>query len=530
MERHRIRGFVRPPTLEQVKELAAWCYLNLTDEEAGEYQEIMAGALALSDRVDELPLPHFDVKYPRTPGRRPTTEEDPLNLFITKVEIKGASSGKLAEKKFAVKDNIAVAGVPFSNANWALADMMPDFDAIVVERLLDAGGTLIGKLNQDDHSYFGTSDTSTFGQVRNPMNPDYSAGGSSSAQGAVVRAGIADIALGVDQAGSGRIPAAWAGVCSIKATHGLVPSYGLFYLDHTLDFICPAARTVGEVAEALEVLAGTDPRDPQWVRGSIQTSEYTKSLGGDISGITIGLVKEGFAQRQSEAVVDDAVMTAVGKLESAGARLVDASTPLWLDGWAIWQNLFFPSISVMMESNGQGFFHNGYATPAFAKAFGDKRRVWADEQPPLIKLTQLLGLYMRKYYNNVHYAKAQNLRKVLTQQVDAALEQADVLVVPTTICLPSKLWEERLTNKQWVEAVAAYPWVYNTAPTDMTGHPCLVMPCGLAQDNLPISIMFIGKHWDESTLFRVAHAYESMIPDLYAQLEQTALGVVASVS
>ena len=164
MERHRIRGFVRPPTLEQVKELASWCFLNLTDEEAKEYQEIMAGALALSDRVDELPQPQFEVKYPRTPGRRPTPEEDPLNIFVTKVEVKGAPSGKLAGKRVAIKDNIALAGVPFSNGNWALADIMPDFDAIVVERLLDAGATIVGKVNQDDYSFFGTSDTSTWGK------------------------------------------------------------------------------------------------------------------------------------------------------------------------------------------------------------------------------------------------------------------------------------------------------------------------------------------------------------------------------
>ena len=537
MERRKIRGFVRPPTPDQVKELASWCFLNFTDEEAKEYQEIMAGALALSDRIDELPQPQFEVKYPRTPGYRPTPEEDPLNIFVTKVEVKGAPSGKLAGKRVAIKDNIALAGVPFSNGNWALADIMPDFDAIVVERLLDAGATIVGKVNQDDYSYFGTSDTSTWGQVRNPLNPDYSPGGSSSGQGASVRAGYADIALGVDQAGSGRIPAAWTGTCAIKATHGLVPSFGLYYLDHTLDFICPAARTVGEVAQVLEVIGGTDPRDPQWVRGPVITDEYTKHLVADVSGMTIGVLKEGFGWDQSEPDVDEAVMAAVKQLETAGAKVKEVSVPLWRDNWAIWQNIFFPSISLMLESNGQGFFHNGNATPAFAKAFGDKRRIWADDQPPLVKLSQLMGLYLRKYYNNVHYAKAQNLRDTLRQQINACLDEAHVLVVPTTIAKPSRLFENPLTTKEWLmgdipitgEQVSV-PCVNNTVPTDITGHPALVMPCGLGDKNLPISIMFMGRHWDEGTLFRVGYTYESMISDLYRQIEQAAQGVMASVS
>jgi amidase len=317
-----------------------------------------------------------------------------------------------------------------------------------------------------------------------------------------------------------------------------VPSYGLYYLDHTFDFICPAAKTVGEVAQALEVIAGTDPRDPQWVRGPIITDDYTKHLVPDVSGMTIGVLKEGFGWPQSEPDVDEAVMAAVKQLEARGAKVKEVSAPLWLDNWAIWQNVFFPSISLMLESNGQGFFHNGYATPTFAKAFGDKRRLWADEQPPLLKTVQLLGMYLRRYQNNVHYAKAQNLRKVLTQQVDAALDEADLLVVPGVIVKPTKLFPFPLTPTEWIAGevpvvagtATAAPVANNTAATDITGHPSLVMPCGAGgEDNMPISIMFIGKHWHEGTVFRAAHTYETMILDLYQQLDQQAKAVMASL-
>jgi len=534
MDRHKIRGFVQPPTVDQVKEYAAWSYLDLTDEEAREYRDIISDLLPMCDRIDELPQPRFEVKYPRTPGYRPTVEEDPLNAFITKCEIRGASSGKLAGKKVAVKDNIAVAGVPLSNGNRALADIIPDFDAVVVERILDAGATLVGKFNQDDYSFYGTSDTSTFGQVRNPMNPDYSPGGSSSAQGVVVRAGYADIALGVDQAGSGRIPAAWAGVCSIKATHGLVPSFGLFYLDHTLDHICPAAKTVGEVALALEVLAGTDPRDPQWVRGDILVEEYTKSLVSSASGLKIGIGKEGVGTAISEPDVDESVLAAVKQLEGAGATVREVSIPLWSEIWPIWCNTFIPSITAMMESSGQGYFHNGFTSPTLAQAFGAKRRLWSQEMPPLVKIVQIMGLYLRREYNNSYYCKGQNLRHVLTQQVDSALAEVDVLVTPTTPIKPSKLYDRRLTDREWIESTpddvpTIFQLINNTCPTDATGHPSLVMPCGIGANDLHFSIQFIGKRWDESTCFRVAHTYESLIPNLYPQLDQISQKVLASI-
>ena len=193
MDRRRVRGFIRPPSKDEVRQLAASMYYNLTDDETDELTLRAAQALSLIDRIDDLPQTRFDVKYPRTPGYRPTPEEDPLNRFVTKCEIKGAPTGKLAGKRVAVKDNIAVAGVPMTAASRAMIGYVPDFDAVVVERLLDAGATIVGKLNQDDMSSAGVADTSGFGPARNPANPEYSSGGSSSGSGAVVLAGEADL-------------------------------------------------------------------------------------------------------------------------------------------------------------------------------------------------------------------------------------------------------------------------------------------------------------------------------------------------
>ena len=156
------------------------------------------------------------------------------------------------------------------------------------------------------------------------------------------------------------------------------------------------------------------------------------------------------------------------------------------------------------------------------------RRLWADEQPPLVTLTQLLGLYLRRHYNNVHYAKAQNLRKVLTEQINAALDRADVLVVPSTLTKALKLRQKRtMKASDWLKEDLVT--IQNTTPTDLTGHPSLVMPCAVGEHDRPISIMFTGKHWQERTVFRVSYAYENMIPEIYRQLDVRGKAVMAGL-
>ena len=506
MDRRRVRGFIRPPSKDEVRQLAASMYYNLTDDETDELTLRAAQALSLIDRIDDLPQTRYDVKYPRTPGYRPTPEEDPLNLFVTKCEIKGAPTGKLAGKRVAVKDNIAVAGVPMTAASRAMIGYVPDFDAVVVERLLDAGATIVGKLNQDDMSSAGVADTSGFGPARNPANPEYSSGGSSSGSGAVVLAGEADLSLGVDQAGSARIPAAWTGTCAIKATHGLVPSFGIFYIDHSFDFIGPTARDVEGVALGLDVIGGDDHRDPQWVRGPIVKEEYSSALHRDISGLRIGVLKEGFGWDVSEADVDEAVSNAVGHLEGLGASVREVSLPMWRDGWAIWMAVGAHSYTAMVESDQQGYFHKGLATPSLAEAFGKARRTGADHFPPHVKLIMIVGKYLMKEYFNSYFAKGQNLRRLLTQQIDTLLEEVDVLVTPTTPMKAIKLLESGIGTGAWVERAGMN--IQNTSPLDLSGHPAITVPCAIGENNLPIGLQIFGRPWAESLLFGVAHTYE----------------------
>jgi amidase len=506
--RRRLAGFIRRPAPEQIRALAALEYMALTPDELTEMVVLVDRYLKFMDRLDDLPAPELPVKYPdRERGYRPDEAEDPHNLFIRKCRVQGAASGPLSGRTVAVKDNICVAGVPMTNGSRLLAGFVPDVDAVVVERLLDAGALLIGKLNCDDFSFSGTGETSHFGIVPNPHNPAYSAGGSSSGAGAAVVLGEADLALAVDNGGSGRIPASWCGAVCIKSSHGLVPTFGVTPLDPTTDFVCPMARSVADVAVALEVIAGDDPRDAQWVRGAIRTDAYSRALGQDVRGLRIGRLKEGLSEDAVEPDVQDAYEAALRLLEREGAVLRDVSLPLWSDAQAIWTSFVAHSLSTIVENNLEGFGRLGWCNLAWQDAFGKARRTAADLLPPVMKVLMVVGKYMRREYGSVYFSKATNLRFDFRRRFDALFDQVDVIATPTTPTKAFRLVDHPVGLREVVEARAT-SMALNTYPTNLSGHPSISLPCGRGENNLPIGLQFVAPHFAESLLFRVASSYE----------------------
>jgi amidase len=202
---------VKRPTLDQMKEIVASLQMSMSEREIGEYLEVMEGTLQAYDRLTQLPDNLPPVRYPRTPGYRPGPSENPLNAWAVKSEVRGAPYGPLVGKRVVLKDNVCLAGVPMMNGASTLEGYVPDVDATVVTRILDAGGTIVGKAHCEYFCLSGGSHTSAMGPVHNPFKYGYSAGGSSSGSGALVSSGEVEMAIGGDQGGSIRMPSCWSG-------------------------------------------------------------------------------------------------------------------------------------------------------------------------------------------------------------------------------------------------------------------------------------------------------------------------------
>src|ERR1700739_3646984 len=309
---------IKVPSLEQLREVAAELGFTFDDADLAAHREALLPGFEAYNRLDRSPAALPPVTYPRLSGRRPTPEENRHGAWYVKTEIDGAASGKLKGKKIALKDNICLAGVPMMNGASTMEGYVPDVDATIVTRILDAGGTIAGKTVCEYFCFSGGSHTSASGPVHNPHRMGYSAGGSSSGSAVVVALGEVPMALGGDQGDSIRIPASFCGIYGLKPTHGLVPYPGIMPIELTLDHTGPMTATVEDNALLLEVLAGPDGLDPRQYGGAGLTP-YPQALGRGATGLRIGVVEEGFGHSQSLPQVDAVVREAANRLRGLGA-------------------------------------------------------------------------------------------------------------------------------------------------------------------------------------------------------------------
>ena len=235
--------------------------------------DLMRPSVAAYNVVDAMPdnLPRGEISAHAGLPARP--DENKHNAWYVKTEVEGAPSGKLKGKTVVLKDNIMLAGVPMMNGAATLEGYVPDIDATVVQRILDAGGTIVGKAHCEYFCLSGGSHTNATGPVHNPHKMGYSAGGSSSGSAVLVALGEVDMALGGDQGGSIRMPSSFCGIYGMKPTHGLVPYTGIMPIEIYIDHTGPITATVADNALLLEVLAGPDGYDPRQydVEGRIPT-------------------------------------------------------------------------------------------------------------------------------------------------------------------------------------------------------------------------------------------------------------------
>ena len=495
----------RRPTHAQLKSIVNGFHMNMSDQRIGEFLSVMDGMIGAYDTVDARPdyLPPVD--YPRTAGYRPTAEENPLNAWYVKTEVRGAPRGSLAGKKVVLKDNVCLAGVPMMNGSSTLKGYTPDVDATVVTRLLDAGATIVGKAHCEYFCLSGGSHTNATGPVHNPHRHGYAAGGSSSGSGALVGAGEVDMAIGGDQGGSIRMPASFCGCYGMKPTHGLVPYTGVMPIEATIDHTGPMTANVYDNALMLEAIAGEDGLDPR--QYNVVTDKYTSHLGRGVSGMRIGVLKEGFGHAASEPEVDAKVRQAAAVFAKMGATVDEISIPMHLAGLAIWTPIAVEGLTnQMMKGNGMGTGWKGMYTTSLLDHHANWRSR-ADELSDTLKICMFVGQYFLRHHRGHYYAKSQNLSRRLKESYDAMLQPYDLLLMPTTPMKATPLPPPDASLELYCQR--AFEMLPNTAPFDITGHPAMSIPCGMI-DGLPAGMMLVGRSYDEGTIYRAAAAFEQV--------------------
>ena len=417
-----------------------------------------------------------------------------IHAFITVTADQALDQARRAEKEigarrylgplhglpYAPKDILATKGIRTTNGSKVTADWIPPYESTVTARLNRAGAILIGKLNLLEFA-MGSGQRGLVAPARNPWNLEYSPSGSSSGSGASLAAGMAPLTIGSDSGGSIRGPAKSCGVVGLKPTFGRISRFGVTTLSWTLDHVGPMARTVADVAQTLQVIAGPDPQDAS--AASAAVPDYARALSGNVKGLRIG-VPASYFFNNVHPETDAALRRALALLKEMGAVLVDVTVRH--------AELCSPASAVILGSE--------------SAAFHEKRlKGSADLFDPLVRERLEAG----GFYSATDYIKALRVRTLLKNEMRRVFQTCDVLMLPAGNAAP-KLTEEIVeTDVLPNPPPPARPDSFNLA--NVTGIPAIVLPCGFTAGPpvLPLGIQFCAKHFDEASLFRIGHAYQS---------------------
>jgi amidase len=504
---------LRVPDANEVHALGEQLGFDFTTPETELVRERIVLKLAEVHRFYDAHFPEEEAPArSRGASYRPSVEEDPLNAFISKFRIEGAESGPLLGKTVALKDNIAVAGVPLTLGSHFMDGYIADVDATVVTRLLDQGATVIGKLNMDDlASGGGLLGTGDYGRTLNPHGGEFVSGGSSTGAGAAVGGGYVDIAIGGDQGGSVRNPASYCGIVGLKPTFGLVPHTGAIGADPSLDHLGPMTRRVEDTALTLQCIAGPDGSDPR--QASIPfIPDYVAALDRGVSGLRIGILDEGFGYPGMDDEVSKSVLAAVDVLQAAGAVVTRISVPAHTEAYVPASIIMAEGTRYYFDSNLGGTSAETHYPISLITAFGRFKQAAGYELPLSSKLNATFAEYLHARYHGRFYAKAQNVRGAIRRAYDSALSEVDLLVCPTKPTTAPRYVEP----DDYVSDMENYlsrgepgnaAFSRNTAPFNYTGHPAISVPSGIV-NGLPVGMQIVGRRFEDDVVLRAAYAYQ----------------------
>jgi aspartyl-tRNA(Asn)/glutamyl-tRNA(Gln) amidotransferase subunit A len=408
----------------------------------------------------------------------------------------GKDPGPLAGVTVALKDNMCTRGVPTTCSSLILEGWKPPYDATVVERLAAAGAVVVGKTNLDEFAMGSSTENSAFGPTRNPLDTSRVPGGSSGGSAAAVAADFAAFSLGSDTGGSIRQPAALCGVVGVKPTYGAVSRYGLVAFASSLDQIGPFTHTVEDAALVMEVIGGHDRRDSTSIPKPAMS--LRAELGKGVEGLRVGRIVD--LPAGADPGVLERLDAAFAALEARGATIVDVKVPAFTYGLTAYY-LVAPAeaSSNLARYDGVRFGMRVEAADTNAMYSATRAAGFGDE----VKRRIMIGTYaLSAGYYDAYYGKALKIRRLIANDFDAAYQQADVLLTPTS---PTVAFE---FGSKGDNPLAMYLCDTYTIPTNLVGHPAMSVPFGTGEHGLPVGVQILAPTLGEPVMFRTAAALE----------------------
>ncbi|MCM1499324.1 MAG: Asp-tRNA(Asn)/Glu-tRNA(Gln) amidotransferase subunit GatA [Clostridium sp.] len=410
----------------------------------------------------------------------------------------GKANGPLAGVPVAIKDNMCIEGMLTTCSSKILSNFVPTFTATAVGKLQAAGAVIVGKANMDEFAMGSTTETSYYGETKNPWDLARVPGGSSGGSAAAVAAEEVPYALGSDTGGSIRQPAGFCGVTGIKPTYGRVSRYGLIAYGSSLDQIGPLAKDVTDCATVLEIICGKDEKDSTSVKET--GDDFTAALVDDVKGMKIGIPRDYFG-KGLDAKVKESVMAAAKALEAKGAVIEEFD--LSLVEYAI--PAYYIIASAEASSNLERFdgVKYGYRTGEFSDLHNMYKKTRSEGFGAEVKRRIMLGSFvLSSGYFDAYYMKALRTKALIKQAFDKAFEKYDVILGPVAPTTALKLGESLS------DPIKMYLGDIYTVSVNLAGLPGISLPCGYDGNGLPIGLQLLGKHFDEKSIIRAAYAFE----------------------
>jgi aspartyl-tRNA(Asn)/glutamyl-tRNA(Gln) amidotransferase subunit A len=420
---------------------------------------------------------------------------------VDRMAAEGKTLPPLAGVPVAIKDVMSTRGVRTTAGSKSLESYIPPYDCTAVARLEAAGAVVLGKTNCDEFAMGSSNENSAFRPVHNPRDLTRVPGGSSGGSAAAVAADMAVAALGSDTGGSIRQPAAFCGVVGLMPTYGRVSRYGLIAFASSLDHIGPLTKTVKDAATVLRTIAGRDVMDSTSAEAPVP--DYVAELEKPVRALKLGVAKEYFGEGLNDEV-RQAVELAIDRLRGLGCEIVPVSlphTPYAIPAYYIIATA--EAASNLARYDGVRYGHRAVGVKSLSEMY---RRTRDEGLGAEVKRRILLGTYaLSAGYYDAYYLKAQKVRTLLTRDFEEAFQKVDAIITPTSPTTAFRLGEKSS------DPLAMYMADIYTVTADLAGIPGLSIPCGETKEKLPIGLQILGKHFDEATILRVAHAYEQAI-------------------